>query len=82
VAAKDSLSSPFCVYTQKVQNIDKKACRQMFQSLGPFSKDVVVDEPSKDSTAVVKKFFGCLQKYQHREPLKDLGVPTRTVEEF
>jgi hypothetical protein len=43
----------------------------MFRALEPFSKDVVVDEPGKDSTTAVKKFFGCLQKYQHKEPLKD-----------
>jgi hypothetical protein len=54
----------------------------MFQALKPFNKDVVVDEPNQDSTTVVKKFFGCLEKYQHKEPLKDLGVPSRTIEEF
>jgi hypothetical protein len=83
VAAKDCLSSEFYyVSGQKVQNIDKKACRQMFQALKPFNKDVVVDEPNKDSATVVKKFFGCLEKYQHKEPLKELGVPGRTIEEF
>jgi hypothetical protein len=65
VAAKDSLSSGFYVSGQKVQNIDKKACRQIFQALKLFSKDIVVDEPNKDTTTAVKKFFGCLQKYQH-----------------
>jgi hypothetical protein len=54
----------------------------MFQSLEPFNKDIVVDEPSKDSTTIMKKFFGYLQKYQHKEPLKDLGVLGTTVEEF
>jgi hypothetical protein len=42
----------------------------------------MVDEPSKDSATAVKNFFGCLQNYQHNEPLMDLGVPGRTVEEF
>jgi hypothetical protein len=82
VTAKDSLSSGFYVFRQKVQNIDKNACRQMFQALEPFRKEVVVDEPNKDSATVVKKFFSCYQKYQHKEPLKDLGVPGMTVEEF
>jgi hypothetical protein len=54
----------------------------MFQSLEPFNKDIVVDEPSKDSTTIMKKFFGYLQKYQHKEPLNDLGVLGTTVEEF
>jgi hypothetical protein len=54
----------------------------MFQALEPFSKDVVVDEPSKDSMIAVKKIFECLKKYQHKEPLKDLGVLCRTVDEF
>jgi hypothetical protein len=54
----------------------------MFQALDPFRKDVVVDQPSKVSVTKVKNFFGCLQKYQHKEPLKDLGVPGMTVEEF
>jgi hypothetical protein len=82
VAAKDSLSSGFYVSRKKVWNIDKKACRQMFQALEPFSKDVVLDEPSKDSTTVLKNFFGCLQKYQHKEPLNNLVVSGITVEEF
>jgi hypothetical protein len=82
VTAKDSLSSGFYVSGPKVQNIDKNACRQMFQALEPFRKDVVVDEPNKDSTTAVKKFFSCYKKYQHKEPLKDLGVPGMTVEEF
>jgi hypothetical protein len=54
----------------------------MFEALEPFSMDVVVDEPSKDSTTAVKIFFGFLKKYQHKDPLKDLGVPGRTIEEF
>jgi hypothetical protein len=57
VAAKDSLSSGFFVSGQKVHNIDKKACRQMFQALEPFNKDVVVDEPSKDTVTAVKNFI-------------------------
>jgi hypothetical protein len=57
VAAKDSLSSGFYVSRKKVWNIDKKACRQTFQALEPFNKDVVLDEPSKDSTTVLKNFL-------------------------
>jgi hypothetical protein len=30
----------------------------------------------------VSKFFSCYEKYQHKEPLKDLGIPGMTVEEF
>jgi hypothetical protein len=82
VTVKDSLSSDFYVFGQKVQNINKKACRQMFQALEPFRKDVVVDEPRKDSATAVKKFFSCYQKYEHKEPLKYLGVSGVTVEEF
>jgi hypothetical protein len=41
-----------------------------------------VDEPSKDMATVVSKFFSCHIKYQHREPLKDLGIHGTTVEEF
>jgi hypothetical protein len=82
VTGKDSLSSGFYVFGQKVQNIDKNTCRQMLQALEPFRKDVVVDEPSKDFTTVVKKFFSCCKKYQHKESFKDLGVPSMTVEEF
>jgi hypothetical protein len=36
--AKDSLSSGFFISRQKVQNIDKNACRQMFKALKPFRK--------------------------------------------
>jgi hypothetical protein len=55
VTIKDSSSSGFFVSGQKVQNIDKNACRQMFQVLEPFRKEVVVDEPSEyDKTAVSK----------------------------
>jgi hypothetical protein len=43
---------------------------------------VVVDEPSKDNATVVSKFFSCHKKYQHQEPLKDLGIPSMTIEEF
>jgi hypothetical protein len=54
----------------------------MFQALEPFRKDVVVNESNKDSVTAMKNFFSCFQKYQHKEPLKDLGVPGMTVEEF
>jgi hypothetical protein len=82
VAAKDSLSSDFYVSRQKFQNIDKKACRQLFQALEPFRNDVVVDEPSKDSATAVKNFFSCYKKYQHKEPSKDLGVLGMIVDGF
>jgi hypothetical protein len=82
VTTMDSLSSDFYVFRQKVQNINKNVCRQMFQTLEPFRKEIVVDEPSKDSVTVVKKFFSCYKKYQHKELLKDLGVQGMTVEEF
>jgi hypothetical protein len=55
--AKDSSSSDFFIFEQKVQNIDKNACRQMFIGLEPFRKEVVVDEPSKDNAIVVLKFL-------------------------
>jgi hypothetical protein len=54
----------------------------MFKTLEPFKKEVVVDEPSTDNAAVVLKFLSCHKKYQHQEPLKDLGIPGMTVEEF
>jgi hypothetical protein len=54
----------------------------MFQTLEPFKKEVVVDESSKDSMTAVSNFFSCYQKYQHKEPLKDLGIPGMTVDEF
>jgi hypothetical protein len=54
----------------------------MFQALEPFRKDVVVDEPIKGSASAVKKFFSCYKKYQHKEPLKGLGVQSMTIEEF
>jgi hypothetical protein len=79
--AKDSSSSAFLVSKQKVQNIDKNACRQMFKALEPFKKEVGVDEPNKDNVMAVSKFFSCHKKYQHQEPLKDLGIPGMTVEE-
>jgi hypothetical protein len=82
VTAKDSLSSEFSISGQKVQNINKNICRQMFQALEPFRKEVVVGEPNKDSTTVVTNFFSCYKKYQHKEPLKDIGVPGMTIEEF
>jgi hypothetical protein len=54
----------------------------MFKALEPFRKEVVVDEPSKDNTVAVLKFFSYHKKYQHQEPLKDLGIPDMTIEEF
>jgi hypothetical protein len=54
----------------------------MFKALEPFRKEIVVDEPSKDNVTAVLKFFSCHKKYQHQEPLKDLGIPSMTVEEF
>jgi hypothetical protein len=54
----------------------------MFQALESFRKEVVVDEPSKDMATAVLKFFSCHKKYQHQEALKDLGIPSMTVEEF
>jgi hypothetical protein len=80
--AKDSSSSGFFISGQKVQNIDKNACRQMFKALEPFRKEVVVDEPIKDHGTAVSKNFSCHKKYRHREPLKDLGIPGMTIEEF
>jgi hypothetical protein len=82
VNAKDSSSIGFFVSGQKVQNIDKNTCRQMFKALEPFRKKVVVDEPSKDNAVAVSKIFSCHKKYQHHEPLKDLGIPGMTIEEF
>jgi hypothetical protein len=43
---------------------------------------VVVDEPSKDMATTVSTIFSCHKKYQPHEPLKDLGIPGMTVEEF
>jgi hypothetical protein len=54
----------------------------MFKALESVRKDVVVDEPSKDNAIAALKFFSCHKKYQHQEPLKDLGIPGMTVEEF
>jgi hypothetical protein len=54
----------------------------MFRALEPFRKEVVLDEPSKDMVTTMLKFFSCHKKYQHQEPLKDLGIPGITVEEF
>jgi hypothetical protein len=82
VTAKDSLSSGLFVSGQKVQNIDKNACRQLFKVLEPFIKEVVVDEPSKDNATAASKVFSCHNRYQHQEPLKDLGIPGMIVEEF
>jgi hypothetical protein len=82
VTAKDSLSSGFYVSRQKVQNIDKNAYRQMFQALEPFRKEVMVNEHNKDYVTTVSKKISCYQKYQHKEPLKVLGIPSMTIEEF
>jgi hypothetical protein len=41
----------------------------------------VVDELRKDNATIVLKFFSCHKKYQHQEPLKDLGIPGMTLEE-
>jgi hypothetical protein len=54
----------------------------MFQALETFRKEVVADEPIKDDATVVSKFFSCYDKYQHKEPLKDLDIPGMTVQEF
>jgi hypothetical protein len=54
----------------------------MFKSLKPFRKEVAVDEPSKDNTIVVLKFFISHQKYQHQEPLQDLGIPSMIIDQF
>jgi hypothetical protein len=53
----------------------------MFKALEPFRKDVVVDEPNKDTATAVSNVFSC-HKNQHKEPLKDLGIPVMTLEEF
>jgi hypothetical protein len=82
MAAKDSSSSGFFIFGQKVQNIDKNVCKQIFQTLEPFRKEVVVDEPSKDNATAVSKKFSCYNKYQHKGPLRNLGIPGMTVEEF
>jgi hypothetical protein len=82
VTAKDSLSTGSYVSGQKLQNIDKNACRQMFKALEPFRKEVLVDEPSKDFATALSKCFRCHEKYQHKEPLKDLGIPGMIVEEY
>jgi hypothetical protein len=80
--AKDSSSSASFVSEQKIQKINKDACIQMFKSLEPFRKEVVVDEPSKDNAIAVLNFLSCHKKYQHQEPLKNLGIPSMTLEEF
>jgi hypothetical protein len=66
VTAKDSLSNGFYVSGQKVQNIDKNACRQIFKALEPFRKDVVVDEPSKDSATAVTNFLVVIKNINTR----------------
>jgi hypothetical protein len=54
----------------------------MFQALEPFIKEVGMDEPNKDMATAVSNFFSSHKKYQHTEPLKDVGIPGMTVEEF
>jgi hypothetical protein len=54
----------------------------MFKALEPFRNEVVVDKPRKDNVTTVLKFFSYHKKYQHQEPLKDLGIPGMIVEEF
>jgi hypothetical protein len=54
----------------------------MFQVLEPFIKEVVVDEPSKDMATALSKLFSSHKKYQHKEPLNDLGIPGMAIEEF
>jgi hypothetical protein len=55
----------------------------MFQSLELFkNEEVVVDEPNKDMATVVSNFFNYHKKYRYNEPLKDLGIPGMTIEEF
>jgi hypothetical protein len=54
----------------------------MFKALEPFRKEVVVDEPSKDNVTAMLNFFSYHKKFQHQEPLKDLGILGMTVEEF
>jgi hypothetical protein len=56
---KDSSSSGFFVFEQKVQNIDKNACKHMFKALEPFREEVVVDEAIKDNATAVLKFYSC-----------------------
>jgi hypothetical protein len=46
----------------------------MLKAIEPFRKEVVVNEPSKDTATAMSNFFSCHKKYQHKEPLKDLGV--------
>jgi hypothetical protein len=77
---QDCSSNGFFVSGQKVQNIDKNTCRQMFKALEPFRKEVAVDEPSKDNAITMLNFCSCHKKYQHQEPLKYLGIPSMTVE--
>jgi hypothetical protein len=54
----------------------------MFKALEPLRTEVVVDEPGKDNATIVRKFFSCHKKYQHQEPMKDLGISGMTIEEF
>jgi hypothetical protein len=54
----------------------------MFEAPEPFRKEVVMDEPGKNVATVVKNIFSCYKKYQHKELVKDLGVPGMTIEEF
>jgi hypothetical protein len=41
-----------------------------------------VTEPNKDDAITMSKCFSCYKKYQHKEPLKDLGILGMTVEDF
>jgi hypothetical protein len=41
-----------------------------------------VDELSKDTMTAVSKNFSCHKKCQHKELLKDLGIPGITIEKF
>jgi hypothetical protein len=61
--AKDS---GFFVSRQKVQNIDKNACRQMFKALEPFRRGDVVDEPSKDNATAVMKILVVIKNIKTR----------------
>jgi hypothetical protein len=63
--AKDSSSSGFFVSGQRVQDTNKNTCRQMFKALEPFRKEVVVDEPSKDTAMAVSIFFNYHKKWNH-----------------
>jgi hypothetical protein len=83
VTAKDSSSSGFFVFEQNVQNIDKNACRKMFRALEPFRKRRLWwMNPTRMMRLQCWNFLVVIKKYQHKELLKDLGIPVMTVEEF